>query len=220
MSHIAKQLGEDPAVFKHRHFLKSDSTSLTGAKIFGDLVLDEMLERILSLSDYNTKVALNAFQPDINEQCLGSGKRKGIGLAVFQHGCGFAGDLEDTLVRARVRVIKLADGTVQILASNTDIGQGLSLTFRKIVADTLNRPLDTIQLAVPDTGIVPDSGPTVASRSILIVGYLLEKAAQKLQLNWQEGEQQEIEEVYRKPDYHVWDQSTYQAMPIRRSVTA
>ncbi|GAB3524727.1 xanthine dehydrogenase family protein molybdopterin-binding subunit [Photobacterium alginatilyticum] len=210
MNHIAKKVGEDPAAFKQRHFLKSDSTTLTGSKIFGDLVLDEMLERVLSLSEYNTKTALNAFQPDSDEHCQGSGKRKGIGLAVFQHGCGFAGDLEDTLVRARVRLNKLADGTIRILASNTDIGQGLSLTFRKIVAETMNRPLETIQLAVPDTGIVPDSGPTVASRSILIVGYLIEKAAQKLQLNWQEGEPQEIEEIYRKPDYHVWDQSTYQ----------
>ncbi|ELR64889.1 Xanthine dehydrogenase, molybdenum binding subunit [Photobacterium marinum] len=210
MTHVAKQLGEEPAAFKMRHFLKSDSKSLTGADIFGDLVLDQMMEKILSMSDYNTKTALYAFQPGSDEHCAGSGKRRGIGFSAFQHGCGFAGDLEDTLVKARVGLNKLADGTVQILASNTDIGQGLTLTFRKIVADTLNRPLDTIQLAVPDTGVVPDSGPTVASRSILIVGYLLEKAAQKLQLNWKEGEPQELEEVYRKPDYHVWDQTTYQ----------
>ncbi|MCW8331176.1 xanthine dehydrogenase family protein molybdopterin-binding subunit [Photobacterium sp. SDRW27] len=210
INHVAKQLGQDPAAFKQRHFLKADSTTMTGAKIFGDLVLDQMYERILEMSDYHTKTALYAFQPEQHENCLGSGKRKGIGLAVFQHGCGFAGDLEDTLVRAKVRLIKLENDDVQILASNTDIGQGLSLTFRKIVAETLNKPLETIHLAVPDTGIVPDSGPTVASRSILIVGYLLEKAAQKLQLNWLEGEKQEIEEVYRKPDYHVWDQNTYQ----------
>ncbi|WED29610.1 xanthine dehydrogenase family protein molybdopterin-binding subunit [Vibrio sp. DW001] len=212
MNHIAKQIGEDPMAFKHRHFLKSDSTTLTGAAIFGELVLDQMLERILNLSDYNNKADANTILSNERAQRQGpdNEKRKGIGLAVFQHGCGFAGDLEDTLVRAKVRLLKLADGTIQILASNTDIGQGLSLTFRKIVADTLNKPLDTIQLAVPDTGIVPDSGPTVASRSILIVGYLLEKAAKKIRDNWHEGESLEIEEVYRKPDYHVWDQNTYQ----------
>ena len=204
MSHIAKKLGEEPAVFKQRHFLKSDSKTLTGADIFGDLVLEQMLENVLSSSDYHNKVASYALQSEACEM------RKGIGLAIFQHGCGFAGDLEDTLVRARIRLHKLADGTIQILASNTDIGQGLSLTFRKIVADTMKCKLDTIQLAVPDTGVVPDSGPTVASRSILIVGYLLEKAAKRLQDNWVEGEAQEIEEVYRKPDYHVWDQDVYQ----------
>ena len=118
--------------------------------------------------------------------------------------------MEDTLVRAKVKLVKEPDGTVQILASNTDIGQGLSLTFRKIVADTLNKSIDLVQIAVPDTGIVPDSGPTVASRSILIVGYILEKAAKKLKKMWLEGESQEIVEVYCKPDYHQWNQDTYQ----------
>ncbi|MDX1303562.1 xanthine dehydrogenase family protein molybdopterin-binding subunit [Photobacterium sp.] len=204
INHVAKRLKQDPVEFKQRHLLTTESTTLTGAAIFGDLVLEKMLERALSLSDYRNK------NDEIAAQPADSMKRKGIGLAIFQHGCGFAGDLEDTLVRAKVRLIKLANGQLQILASNTDIGQGLSLTFRKIVAETLNKPLDDIHLAVPDTGVVPDSGPTVASRSILIVGYLLEKAAQKMQSRWIDGEHQEIEEIYRKPDYHVWDQSTYQ----------
>lgn len=204
MNHIAKRLGENPVAFKQRHFLNTHSTTLTGASIFGELVLDEMLEKILTASDYHNKVRSYVSQPE------NSDKRKGIGLAVFQHGCGFAGDLEDTLVRARVRLHKLADGTIQILASNTDIGQGLSLTFRKIVADTMGCSLDTIQLAIPDTAVVPDSGPTVASRSILIVGYLLEKAAKRLLSEWREGQYQEIEELYRKPEYHIWDQNVYQ----------
>lgn len=212
MNHVAKKIGHDPLAFKHRHFLKSDSTTLTGANIFGDLVLDQMLEKILASSDYKHKTDTYTTHTEVRAQSaeVQNDKSKGIGLAVFQHGCGFAGDLEDTLVRARVRLNKLADGTIRILAANTDIGQGLSLTFRKIVAESVERPLDTIQLAVADTGVVPDSGPTVASRSIVIVGYLLEKAAKKLKDNWHEGEPLEIEEVYRKPDYHVWNQETYQ----------
>ncbi|MFT5880320.1 MAG: CO/xanthine dehydrogenase Mo-binding subunit [Moritella sp.] len=204
LNHVAKQLGEDPAAFKQRHFLTSDSTSLTGGKIFGELVLDKMFTRINELSDYKNKTAHFAQQP------ADARKRSGIGMAIFQHGCGFAGDLEDTLVRGKVRLVKQADGAVHILASNTDMGQGLSLTFCKIVADTLNIPLERVYYAAPDTGKVPDSGPTVASRSIVIVGYLLEKAAQRLLAKWIDGEYQEIEELYRKPDYHVWNQDTYQ----------
>lgn len=204
LNHVAKQLGQDPAAFKQRHFLQSDSTTLTGAEIFGDLVLDQMMARITDLSDYYQKTR------SYLDQAPNTATRKGIGMAIFQHGCGFAGDLEDTLVRAKVRLVKEPDGNVYILASNTDIGQGLSLTFCKIVADSLCKPLESVHLATPDTGVVPDSGPTVASRSIVIVGYLLEKAAEKLKSCWVEGEHQELEEVYRKPDYHVWDQNTYQ----------
>ncbi len=203
--HVAKQLGEDPVAFKQRHFLSSDSRSLTGAEIFGELVLDEILEKVLHMSGYREKYQAYADAP-----CNKLGYRRGIGVAIIQHGCGFAGDLEDTLVRAKVRLIKQPDGKVQILASNADLGQGLTLTFRKIVADTLALPLEQIEIAVPDTAVVPDSGPTVASRSILIVGYLLEKAAKKLQQQWIEDEYQELQEVYCKPDYHQWDQNTFQ----------
>ncbi|MGF1788719.1 xanthine dehydrogenase family protein molybdopterin-binding subunit [Photobacterium swingsii] len=211
--HVAKEVDADPVTFKQQHMLTSQSQSLTGAEIFGELVLDEMLQKVLDMSDYQRKFAeFNLSKESHLDHGIGksTGKNNGIGLAIFQHGCGFAGDLEDTLVRAKVKLVKEPDGTVQILASNTDIGQGLSLTFRKIVADTLNKTIDLVQIAVPDTGIVPDSGPTVASRSILIVGYILEKAAKKLQKMWLEGESQEIVEVYCKPDYHQWNQDTYQ----------
>ncbi len=204
MNHVAKKIGQDPAFFKQRHFLTSEATSLTGGAIFGDLVLDKMMARIETLSGYRKKVDQYCHHPKQSEKC------RGIGMAVFQHGCGFAGDLEDVLVNAKVTIIKQANNQVHILASNTDMGQGLSLTFRKIVAENLKQPLETIFLDTPDTAKVPDSGPTVASRSIVIVGYLLEKAAKKLCAAWVDGEHIEINEVYRKPDYHVWDQQNYQ----------
>lgn len=204
MSHVAKRIGVDPLTFKREHMLTSDSTTLTGAAIYGDLILEQMLDRVMELSDYKRK------QAQCRAQDPSAQIRKGLGIALFQHGCGFAGDLEDTLVKARARLVKQSDGKVTILVSNTDIGQGLTLTFRKIVAEHLDKPLEDVAIAVPDTGVVPDSGPTVASRSIVIVGYLLEKAAKSLKQQWIEGESQEIEEVYKKPEYHVWDQDTYQ----------
>ncbi|UJF18336.1 xanthine dehydrogenase family protein molybdopterin-binding subunit [Vibrio sp. SS-MA-C1-2] len=201
IGHLAKQVGIDTLAFKKSHLLRPDSISLTGAPMHQELVLDKMLARAEELSDYYKKL-------ETYGKC-GDDSNKGIGLAVFQHGCGFAGDLEETLVKARVRLLKLEDDTLHIHASNTDIGQGLTLTFRKIVAEVLNKPLDDVTIYLPDTGIVPDSGPTVASRSILIVGYLLEKAAKKLQKQWVSGQHQEIEEVYQKPEYHQWDQETF-----------
>lgn len=202
MSHLAKKVGQDPVAFKQAHLLNSDSTSLTGAPMHQNLVLETMLEKITRSSGYLQKRA--SFGKAGDNQ-----KLRGIGMALFQHGCGFAGDLEDTLVKAKVRLLKNSDDTLHIHASNTDIGQGLSLTFRKIVSRTLNVPLETVNYYHPDTGIVPDSGPTVASRSIVIVGYLLEKAAKKMKQNWCSGLAQCIEEVYEKPDYHNWDQEKF-----------
>ncbi|WCE31692.1 xanthine dehydrogenase family protein molybdopterin-binding subunit [Vibrio sp. SCSIO 43137] len=211
MTHIAKQLGEDPVSFKRRHLLNDDSTTMTGAPIFGTLVLDSMLDRILELSEYSQKTDINFYQKQVHK--LESGdygdKRRGIGLSLFQHGCGFAGDLEDTLVKAKVKLVKDEQDEVYILASNTDIGQGISLTFRKIVAKELGLNLSQVHYVIPDTDVVPDSGPTVASRSIMIVGFILENAARKLRERWCDGVADTIEEAYKKPDYHKWDQEKF-----------
>ena len=203
LNHIANKLGLDAAEFKRTHLLTTQSKTLTGAAIFGDLVLEKMYAEICESSDYHAKI--QAYR----QQARTGDKLSGIGMALFQHGCGFAGDLEDTLVKAVVRLVKDANDEIEIQVSNTDMGQGLSLTFCQIVADALQRPLSSVRLGVADTEHVPDSGPTVASRSIVIVGYLLERAAKKLTDIWLGGTAQSVEERYSKPDYHQWDQQTF-----------
>ena len=44
----------------------------------------------------------------------------------------------------------------------------------------MNAPYSLIEIAQPDTGIVPNSGPTVASRTTMVVGKLVERAAKTL----------------------------------------
>jgi CO/xanthine dehydrogenase Mo-binding subunit len=46
--------------------------------------------------------------------------------------------------------------------------------------------MDEVELAPQDTSIVPDSGPTVASRTAMVVGGLLIKAAEKLRARVEE----------------------------------
>jgi CO/xanthine dehydrogenase Mo-binding subunit len=103
------------------------------------------------------------------------------------HGCGFTGSGEANI--ASVAGLQgLPDGRVAVLASNTEMGQGLLTAFSQIVAEALALPLDMIAIADRDTAVVPNSGPTVASRSTMIVGKLLEEAAFSLrQILVQEG---------------------------------
>jgi CO/xanthine dehydrogenase Mo-binding subunit len=64
-----------------------------------------------------------------------------------------------------------------VLAASTEIGQGTNTIFAQVAADALGLDYDSIELARPDTAGVPDSGPTVASRTSMIVGKLVEQAA-------------------------------------------
>jgi len=64
-----------------------------------------------------------------------------------------------------------------VLAASTEIGQGTNTIFSQIAADALGIDPDDVEIAQPDTSVVPDSGPTVASRTCMVVGKLVESAA-------------------------------------------
>jgi CO/xanthine dehydrogenase Mo-binding subunit len=80
----------------------------------------------------------------------------------------------------------------------------------KIVAHELNIPIENVEMEIRDTGKVPDSGPTVASRTTMIVGGLLQKAAAELKARWHESETLEISKVYKHPDYLQWNNDTFE----------
>ena len=195
MDHVAKELGFDSLEFKEKHMTKQGDPTSTSGRYHFHVPLPEMIERLDKLADCRAKRKKYSNQ---------SGRyRKGMGMSLAFHGCGFTGSGERDLIKAVTRIKKNADDTVEILASNTEIGQGLKTTFSKIVADTLGISYDRVLIENPDTDNVPDSGPTVASRSLMTVGELLRRAAERLKKEWKAGEVQVIEERFVEPDFVI-----------------
>ncbi|MBV7271734.1 xanthine dehydrogenase family protein [Clostridium sp. PL3] len=195
MDHIAKEMGIDSLELKEKYIVKQGDSTSTSGKYHFHVPLPEMIERIDELTDYRAKRKLYKNQ---------TGRyRKGIGMSLFFHGCGFTGSGERDIIKAVTKIRKNSDDTVEILASNSDIGQGLKTTFSKIVADTLGIPYEQVFINNPDTDRVPDSGPTVASRSLMTVGGLLKRAAEKLKKEWKPGEEQVVEEHFAEPDFVI-----------------
>jgi CO/xanthine dehydrogenase Mo-binding subunit len=196
MDHVAAHLGVDTLEFRRAHLAKKGSDTSTHGKYHFDIPLEDMIKELDEKCDYSRKHALYA-----GEQ---TGRyRRGIGVSMFFHGCGFTGNGERDFIKAVVKLQKYADGTVEILAANGEIGQGLRTTFPKIVAQAAGVPLEKVFFAHPDSGRVPDSGPTVASRSIMASGELLRRAALRLREEWIEGEDQLIEEHYKHPEFLI-----------------
>ncbi|HEY9593835.1 MAG TPA: molybdopterin cofactor-binding domain-containing protein, partial [Spirochaetia bacterium] len=193
MDHLAKLSGIDPIAFKRRYFQRAGSRTVTNGTVHDTVLLNRMLDRIVALSGYTEKTAHPL-------------PGRGIGISIFNHGCAFTGSGERDLIKARVGLKKAADGSVRILAASTDIGQGVFTVFRKIVAATLEIPLARVTYGPPDTDTCPDSGPTAASRSTMIVGNLLQTAARQLKAEWQEGAEQETWEEYKHPQQLRWNQ--------------
>jgi CO/xanthine dehydrogenase Mo-binding subunit len=120
----------------------------------------------------------------------------GIGLALAWHGAGFTGSGEVRL--ASVASLELTDdGRIRILTASTEMGQGTKTIFPQLVADALGVEFDEVEIAPQDTSIVPDSGPTVASRTTMVVGGLLIRAAEKLRARVEEATGRPFAASYR-----------------------
>ena len=147
-------------------------------------------------------------------------------MSLVFHGCGFTGNGEAAL-KGRV-ALELNGGLVRVLTASTDIGQGTDTVFCQIVAEELEIPLAAVEVAPHDTGEVPDSGPTVASRTTMVVGGVAQKAARRLReaLAAEIGESDlsflqllerrtsevplRVEEVYVDDGKLQWNPETYQ----------
>ena len=171
MDRCARQLGLDAVELRRKNFLHMGDTMATGQVIREDLDLAGIMDRALAAIGYRDKRA--AFALTNPEE--GPIKR-GVGFSVFMHGCGFTGNGESH-VASVAGVEGLADGTVAVLAASTEMGQGKNTVFAQIVAEALQLPVELVDTAPVDTDHVPNSGPTVASRSTMMVGRILEDAA-------------------------------------------
>jgi len=95
------------------------------------------------------------------------------------HGAGFTGSGERYL-NSLVGLEADAAGHVTVLVSSTEFGQGTNTILSQIAAEALGLPYEDVSIAQPDTQRVPNSGPTVASRTTMIVGKLVKDAAHAL----------------------------------------
>jgi CO/xanthine dehydrogenase Mo-binding subunit len=173
MDKIARVVGLTPEELRRRNFVRHGGTTATGQTIAQPLDLDALLDRAFEVSGYREKTARFA-----RENPHGAVKR-GIGFATFMHGSGFTGSGERYL-NSLVAVEGTAAGKVRVLVSSTEFGQGTNTILAQVAAEALNAEYAAIEIAQPDTSLVPNSGPTVASRTVMVVGKLVERACVKL----------------------------------------
>src|ERR1700726_5190920 len=136
--------------------------------------MGRLMDHAFELSGYHEKNNLFA------ETNARSTIKKGVGFASFLHGAGFTGSGEEYLA-AEVSAQATRAGIIRIFAASTEMGQGTNTIFSQIAAETLGLDCNRIEIIQPDTAAVPNSGPTVASRTSMIVGKLVEAAAHEIQ---------------------------------------
>jgi len=169
MERIASELGIDPLELRRKNALRIGDVLPAGQKLTSSVSAREVLDAVAARSDYARKRKAR------ND---GAHKRRGIGISLAFHGAGFTGSGE---VRLKPRAgVELTERGARVLSVATDIGQGTITVFAQMAADALGLPLDDVEVAEPDTSRVPDSGPTVASRTVMVVGGTVARAAQAM----------------------------------------
>jgi CO/xanthine dehydrogenase Mo-binding subunit len=141
---------------------------------------------------------------------------RGIGLSLFFHGSGFTGGGEVKL--ASKASLALTDRGARVLVASTEIGQGTRTMHAQIVADTLGVSYDCVDVNAADTAAVPDSGPTVASRTCMVVGRILQRCAEEMKERLGALTPKEylrmhgplvITKEYERPGEMTWDDASY-----------
>lgn len=188
MDKIAHSTGMSPAEIRKQNLLEAGHTTATGQKLHYSISAKETFDDTLQISSYeNThnefncnnlpilaKLSKNEF-PKRNR----ADKLKGVGISCFLHGAGFTGTGENK-IRGKIKLEISTDGIPVLFTAQTEMGQGEQTAFLNILAGALEVERTDLKLSEVNTDLVPDSGPTVASRSTMIVGSLIIDAAKDL----------------------------------------
>jgi CO/xanthine dehydrogenase Mo-binding subunit len=174
LDRVAHAAGLSPEELRRRNFIREGETLAVHQVIHEKVDMSGLMDRALALSGYHAK------RKRFHEENPRSAVKRGIGFATFLHGAGFTGSGEEYLA-SEAAVDLTPEGRVRVFAGSTEMGQGTNTVFAQIAAETLGLEMDRIDIMQPDTAMVPNSGPTVASRTTMIVGKLVESAARAVQ---------------------------------------
>ena len=173
LDRVAEAAGLTPDELRRRNFLREGDTLAFGQIVREKVDMERLMRRAFEMTDYYAKRAR------FENEHAGSLIKKGIGFAAFLHGAGFTGSGEEYLA-SEAALEATPEGRVRVLAGSTEMGQGTNTIFTQIAAEALGIGCDQIDVVQPDTADVPNSGPTVASRTAMIVGGLVESAGRAL----------------------------------------
>jgi CO/xanthine dehydrogenase Mo-binding subunit len=204
LDRIAEALDMDPVELRRINALRPGDSTATGQILRGDSSAIQVLDEAVRRTDF------------VRKRAEYRGSNRAIGLALFYHGAGFTGAGEKNL-KSRAR-LELTPTGVRIAVGSTEIGQGTRTMHAQIVTDALGIPYENVEVAQPDTARVADSGPTVASRTTMVVGKILEECALEMKdklggLGPAEYFARHggltVERMYQPPDWIQWDDDTY-----------
>jgi CO/xanthine dehydrogenase Mo-binding subunit len=168
MDEIAARMGMDPAELRRRNLVRDGDTFATG-QLMEDMHLEEMMDRVAtSIGWAEREPTPTGPLPD------GTGIARGKGIACI---------VKTTVTPSTsTSGLKLNDdGSLTVLTSTVEIGQGSRTVLAQIAADAVGLPVELVAVTYPDTAVTPWDQTTSSSRSTLMMGGAIRSAGEQLQ---------------------------------------
>ncbi|MBI3370887.1 MAG: xanthine dehydrogenase family protein molybdopterin-binding subunit [Betaproteobacteria bacterium] len=163
MDMIAHRLGIDPVEMRMRNLLEPGDATCTGEVLYTSVGAKQTLRRAIEASGYGTAL------PAASSARVARGR----GLATMHK-------LTNTPTNSTAIVKMHQDGTVNLVCSSVELGQGINTVFRQIVAERLGIPMEHISIGSADTHYTPYDQSTSGSRSVFHMGNAMLRAADDL----------------------------------------
>ena len=159
MDEIADALGLDPVEFRKRNLLREGDRFATGERM-RQSHWAELLERSAKAVEYDRD----------RRVVVDENRVRGKGVAVI---------LKSTITPSTTHTaLRLdADGSLQVLASSVEMGQGAHTVLSQLAAQPLGLPISAVHVAEPDTQYTPYDQTSSSSRSTRAMGTALTRAA-------------------------------------------
>ncbi len=177
MDEAAKRLGIDPWEIRYKNTVEVGKSTATGHNLKSSAGAKKTLEIVKEISNYEK---LKEEVKEFNEK--NGFVKRGLGFSHIIYGVslGSAGQFLDA---SAAQVHLKSDGSLTIMIGGTEMGQGAKTTMAIIASEVLGVPLEKITILQPNTSVLQDSGPTVASRTTFFSGNAVRLAAEKIRDN-------------------------------------
>ena len=170
MDKIAEHLGLDPVEIRRKNLLRDGDLFATGEKL-ADMHYDELLERAAASVNWSRSDARWLNQD--GSQGKQSPLRRGKGLALV-----IKATITPSTSAAALKINE--DGSLNVLTSSVELGQGAKTVLAQIAASAMQVPLARVSVSDPDTDLTPYDQQTSSSRTTYSMGGAISKAAADL----------------------------------------
>jgi CO/xanthine dehydrogenase Mo-binding subunit len=191
ITRIAHALEIDPADVRRKNLYREGDTEATGNVLPAGVSAVAVLERCVEEAD-------RRFTPRAQRDAHAN-VRRGVGIAsgIKNVGYSFGFPEQSTATVELIATARIERAVVRTGAA--DVGQGVHLILRQIVAETLNLGLDAVAIVIDDSAQVPNAGSASASRLTFMAGRAVHDAAVAARAAWERGEPPEATVQYRPP---------------------